>query len=81
MTFVALILMLYVAYYAGKHLLPFLWSSTKTVSPQSVLPYSGHTFEAPPVAACSYTNWVLEREAGDAWEKIERGTMRPRQRY
>jgi hypothetical protein len=50
----------------------FLWSSTKTVFPQLVLPYSGHMFEAPPIAACSYTNLVPEREAGAAWEKMAR---------
>ena len=31
-------------------------------------------FEAPVdnVATCSYTNWVPEREAGAAWEKMAR---------
>jgi hypothetical protein len=40
-------------------------------------------FEAPVdnVATCSYTNWVPEREAGAAWEKMAREITRPRQRY
>ena len=59
----------------------FSWSSIKTVFPRLVLQYLGLTFEVPPVAICSYRNWVPEREAGTAWENIVREIMRPRQRY
>ena len=46
-----------------------MWSSTKTVFPQLVFPYSSPMFKAPSVATHNYMNWVPEREAGAVWEK------------
>lgn len=51
-------------------ILLFSWSSTKTEFPQSILLYSGCTFQGPLVATQSYTNRVHKREAGAVWEKI-----------
>lgn len=47
----------------------FLWSSTKTVFPQLVFPYSSPMFKAPSVATHNYMNWVPEREAGAVWKE------------
>jgi hypothetical protein len=38
--------------------------------PQLVLSCSGPTSEVPPVATCSYMNWVPEREVGAVWETL-----------
>ena len=50
----------------------FLWSSTKTVFPQLVFPYSRPMFKAPSVATHNYMNWVPEREAGAVWKETVR---------
>jgi hypothetical protein len=71
MTFVALILILYVTYCAEIHLLTFLvelqQDSVPSVGPSISRPHFRH-------------QWVPERESGAAWEKIVREIMRPRQR-
>ena len=46
MKFIALTLMLYVAYCAGYHLLPFPVDPLQDIVPQLIFPYLGHSFRS-----------------------------------